>query len=106
MPRLCRCGAIVEGRCTKCNPQQHARTTTQRGYDHAWRKLSERKRAIDPLCEHCLSLGRTTAATEVHHMQSIADAPHLRLAMGNLLSVCSDCHAILEGRSAAKSRFR
>lgn len=95
MPRLCRCGAIVNGRCARCQPSTHGRTTAQRGYDSTWRRLSERKRAIDPLCERCLNHGRTTPATEVHHIRSIATAPHLRLDPDNLMSVCSACHALL-----------
>lgn len=97
MPRLCRCGAIVNNRCERCQPSRtHRRTTTERGYDHQWRKLSERKRATDPLCEHCLSQGRTTPASEVHHIVPIAVAPHLRLDWDNLMSVCHPCHELLE----------
>ena len=94
--RLCRCGAIVKGKCDRCKPATHTRTTGQRGYDHAWRLLSERKRQNDPLCERCADNGRVTPATEVHHIQSIADAPHLRLTWDNLMSVCAACHAEIE----------
>jgi 5-methylcytosine-specific restriction enzyme A len=95
--KLCRCGAIVKRRCERCSPKQaHAATTAERGYDHRWRTLSERKRREDPLCEECMRLGNVTPATEVHHIVSIAAAPHLRLRWTNLASVCSACHARLE----------
>lgn len=97
MPKLCKCGAIVERRCEKCYPRQHDRTTKERGYGSDWRRLSERKRAIDPLCERCADRGSVTPATEVHHVRSIASAPHLRLEISNLMSVCHACHEELEG---------
>lgn len=95
MARLCRCGAIVDKHCERCKPQ-HAKTTKQRGYGNDWRKLSLHKRTIDPLCEHCLSHGKTTPATEVHHIIPIASAPHLRMDTDNLMSVCHACHEELE----------
>jgi len=98
MPKLCKCGAIVVKRCERCYPSHHGGTTAQRGYDNRWRVLSERKRSIDPLCENCLGKGVTEPATEVHHIIAIATAPHLRLSMDNLMSVCHACHQELEGR--------
>jgi len=95
MPRLCRCGAIVSGKCPKCQPA-HNQTTKQRGYGHDWRKLSIHKRTLDPLCEHCMTKDITRPATEVHHIESIARAPHKRLDITNLMSVCHACHEELE----------
>lgn len=95
--RLCRCGAIVERHCERCRPRQvRSKTTAERGYDHRWRDLSERKRRENPLCEECEREGTVTPATEVHHVVPIAQAPHLRLQWANLMSVCSACHAKLE----------
>lgn len=98
MPRLCRCGAIASGKCVRCRPGTHAQTTTQRGYDHAWRKLSEYKRTIDPLCELCEQAGKVTPATEVHHIRPIADAPELRLEPSNLMSTCTPCHIEIDAQ--------
>ena len=96
--RLCKCGALVNGKCPTCHPyrQHRTQTTAERGYDDRWRRLSERKRAADPLCERCLDEGNTTPATEVHHIHKISDAPHLRLAWDNLMSVCVACHKVLD----------
>jgi 5-methylcytosine-specific restriction endonuclease McrA len=93
--RLCRCGAIVKSRCSRCDAQTGG-TTAERGYDNRWRELSERKRKVDPLCEQCDAEGRTTAASEVHHIRSIRLAPQLRLEWSNLMSVCADCHKRIE----------
>lgn len=101
MPKLCRCGAIVDKRCHRCQPSHNSGlSAAERGYDHAWRKLSESKRANDPLCEHCLRHGRTTPASEVHHIIPITTAPRLRLDYDNLMSVCHPCHKLLEGADA------
>lgn len=95
--RLCRCGAIVADRCSRCDPAtNHAKTTAQRGYDHKWKMLSERKRAVDPLCEACEKAGRVRPAVHVHHIESITKSPHLRLVWSNLQSLCAECHSEIE----------
>lgn len=90
--RLCKCGAIVANRCLVCYPMTHARTTKQRGYDHAWRKLSERVRQEQPLCPDCETEGRAIPSTEVHHIVPIKKAPKLRLVRSNLIAVCKRHH--------------
>lgn len=100
--RVCRCGAIVEKRCDRCEPPRHRRgydnrTTAERGYDNQWRKLSERYRAKYPLCERCEEQGRVTAAEEVHHKVPINVDASRRLDWSNLMSVCRKCHREIEG---------
>lgn len=99
--RLCRCGAIVKGRCSTCSKPRQSKTA-ERGYDNRWTELSKRKRASDPLCERCLDNGKVTAASEVHHIRKIADRPDLRLDWDNLMSVCHECHRELDGVGNAK----
>ena len=94
--RLCRCGDIVEGKCPRCRPGEHSKKTADRGYDNQWTELSKRYRANNPLCERCFGMGKTTAASEVHHIQKISDAPHLRLDADNLMAVCGECHKELD----------
>ena len=101
MMRLCKCGAIVKGRCPTCSKQPRQGKTAERGYDNRWTELSKRKRANDPLCERCLGEGKVTAASEVHHIEKIADRPDLRLAWDNLMSVCHECHKVLDGAGYA-----
>lgn len=97
--RLCRCGALVVGRCERCDPPQQ-----QRGFygSNRWRVLSLRKRQANPLCEECERFGRVTAATEVHHLKPVAVYPDLRFEWENLMSVCSECHSKLESAARVK----
>ena len=96
--KLCRCGGVREdcrgSVCDKCGAGRVNKTlnTTQRGYDGAWKKLSERVRAEQPLCEVCLERGIATAASEVHHRVSIEQAPWLRMERSNLMCLCNGCH--------------
>lgn len=92
MARLCRCGAIVDKHCERCKPSNPQGTACKRGYDRQWRKVRERYMSDHPLCEDCEQAGRITAAAQVHHMRTIADAPHLRLDHDNLRSLCVPCH--------------
>ncbi|MCW8884153.1 MAG: HNH endonuclease [Motiliproteus sp.] len=71
--------------------RQEGKTTTQRGYGHAWRKL--RKQAMNRdswLCQACLEMGRVTPATEVDHVIPKADGGTDRLS--NLRAICKPCH--------------
>ena len=43
-----------------------------KGSDRRWRKLRARKLAEEPRCERCLTSGRLTPATEVHHRKPIS----------------------------------
>ena len=62
-------------------------------YGTQWRKIRNRYASKHPLCERCLSLGRYTPMSEVHHI--------LPIKMGgtndekNLMSVCHSCHEYL-----------
>lgn len=97
----CRCGGTrTDGRCDRCGVAKgwHSGSTKERGYDHVWRRLSERYRAQHPLCERCESLGVVRAASEVHHVIPIDVNPSLRLDPDNLMAVCRECHEALEGK--------
>ena len=97
--KLCRCGGVREDRrgsvCPKCGAGEKSRNTTQHGYDNTWRLLSERVRTEFPLCQMCADKGIVTAASEVHHIVPIDEAPWLRLERSNLMSVCADCHSVI-----------
>ena len=54
------------------------------------------KLARNPLCEHCLPRAHVTAAREVHHVIPVAIRPDLGLALGNLESLCHDCHSSID----------
>ena len=101
--RLCqRCRAIRHGdKCEACGSVSYRWTDkrrgnkNERGYDNAWGKLRARKLIHDPLCAVCLAAGRTTAADQVHHVRPFNGVKDpLRLAWGNLMSLCRPCHAV------------
>lgn len=92
------CRALIRGAayCEKHRREQrdrHEKNSYQRGYDKTWAKVRKAKLMETPLCEDCLASGRTTMATEAHHLEKIKDRPDLRLDIGNLMSLCKPCHA-------------
>ncbi len=63
-----------------------------RGYDKKWRALRSRILEAEPFCRECRRRGIQTAATMVDHIQSIREAPELRLDAKNLQPLCWRCH--------------
>lgn len=65
-----------------------------------WRKTRRAKLSIYPLCERCMSEGRTRAATEVHHVVPVQDAMDCTSARSlmfdphNLRALCHECHIL------------
>lgn len=106
--KLCKCGAIVADRCERCYPIAHAKTTKQRGYGHDHRTASERYRAEHETCEMCVMLGEIPMkeSAALHHIEKIADAPHLRMQESNWLATCGDHHEILEGDVSLGKRVK
>lgn len=96
MLRLCHCGRTFDSKdgCPSCHKKSNSRqqTTAERGYDHRWRKLSEKIRAEEPLCVDCLEKGKVTPAEHCHHKIKIKDAPALRLDRDNVVPLCIACH--------------
>lgn len=64
----------------------------------SWRKVRALKLARDPLCEDCKERGALKAATQVHHLEGLAQRPELAFVMTNLASLCSTCHAKREAK--------
>lgn len=67
-------------------------TATQRGIDHKWRALRADHFARDPWCAECRREGRQTPAAILHHVREHRGDEALRLAPGNLRSLCRACH--------------
>jgi 5-methylcytosine-specific restriction protein A len=57
----------------------------------AWQRARSIKRKNSPLCEACLSNGKTVAAQMVDHIIEIKEGG-AKLAQSNLQSLCFDCH--------------
>ena len=71
---------------------REGRTTTERGYGHAWRKVRAKALKRDRgLCVHCYREGILTIATDVDHIVRKADGG--TDSLGNLQSLCKAHHA-------------
>ena len=53
-------------------------------------------RAPDTKCEQCLEEGRLTEAEQVHHIKPLAEGGDH--SDGNLMSLCSSCHAKIHAK--------
>lgn len=109
MKRLCSCGRLVEkGALCSCQKQARAErvakadarrpSPAERGYDADWHRVRRRMLRERPICA-CGAL-----ATEVHHVKSIREAPHLRLDVANLQCLCRSCHSRITARTQAFGR--
>ena len=68
-------------------------TACSRGYGHKWRKLRRAKLARVPVCEGCM----LEWATNVHHINKIADGGNVLCGLGELQALCHSCHSKLTG---------
>jgi 5-methylcytosine-specific restriction protein A len=75
-----------------------------------WRNLRWNQLRLQPLCQRCLSAGRYTPATQVHHVVPVESAPS-REAMAalaydptNLMSLCGPCHKAIHQSLATGTR--
>lgn len=75
-------------------------SASQRGYDVVWRRLRRMHLAEHPLCVHCKQEGRVTVATEVDHIQPLADGG--TNDSDNLQSLCKSCHSRKTRRAMGK----
>lgn len=80
-------------------------------HSQRWQRLRRWKLQAHPLCEMCEKQGRTTLATEVHHVTPVEFALNddqkvqLMFNAGNLMVLCHDCHVRIHtemGRSGRK----
>lgn len=72
-----------------------------RGYGRAHQKVrAETMKRDCYLCQRCLEQGRTTPATDSHHVKKLATHPDLHLEPSNRRSLCRECHEIEEKESA------
>src|SRR2546422_162407 len=56
----------------------------------AWRRLSRYERARQPLCQDCLAEGKTTVATDPHHLVRRSEGG--QLLTDQLAMLCSHHH--------------
>lgn len=90
-PRLTKSGV---GYCDEHAPPKKPDprpSAARRGYGRRWRKIRKMHLRRHPLCYDCTAEGRTTEATEVHHVRPLSEGgTH---AFGNLMSLCKSHHS-------------
>lgn len=69
--------------------------------DKRWVELRAWFRLHEPLCRKCANEGRSSFATQLHHLvpfsraNSIENAEQLAYDPQNVCPLCSDCHSML-----------
>lgn len=75
-----------------------------------WQRLRKEKIKMNPLCQDCLEAGIYTPAQEVHHItpcetaRSVRQMEELMFSLGNLRSLCHECHVLTHRRLASHSK--
>jgi len=73
-------------------PESSRPTAADRGYDSVWRRFRKWFLSLHPLCEDCQDDGRYTVATEVDHVNPLANGGE-RLNPDNCRALCKSCHS-------------
>lgn len=82
--------------------QQPWRLADKRFYSSdVWLRLREIKLSENPTCEECRKIGRTTLATEVHHVLDRLSHQDSSLDLANLMSLCKRCHNSMRKTSSS-----
>ena len=76
-------------------------TSTERGYDSAWRAVRKQFLAKHPTC---CAPGCNKPATDADHIVSIKDRPDLRLSWSNLRPYCHPHHSERTARDQGFAR--
>ena len=85
------CAELVDkqNECRKQERDTRRPSSTQRGYDRDWQRLSKWVRAGEPICRMC----KKNVAQCVDHIQPLRQGG-ARLDVDNLQPLCYRCHAI------------
>lgn len=76
--------------------REDQRTSAQLGYDYRWQRIRRAMLRREPLCRECKRQGKTTAATEVHHIVPLSKGGGNEAS--NLMPICHKCHAKITNR--------
>jgi 5-methylcytosine-specific restriction protein A len=71
-----------------------------------WKRLRAMKLSIDPVCEDCAAIGRTTPADTVDHKIAISQGGEAFPEIEGLSSKCTPCHSRKTVRSAEAGAVR
>lgn len=104
LPSVCPdCGQVfdrddTQAECPECKPRRTSRpnhdwrgSSTARGYDQKWRKLSERARRLSPQCEDCGATGQLTTDHSAEAWRRREAGLVIRLR--DVAVVCARCNA-------------
>lgn len=86
---------------SKTKSRTFNRDDRQKIYQSArWKKLRLSKLMFNPLCQKCLEKGKTTLATQVHHLDSFLNYEGVKRLekaydFNNLQSLCETCHGLI-----------
>lgn len=86
-------------RCPEHQPRRQKANASARGYDTAWRKLSERARRLQPFCADCGATEDLQADHSPEAWKRKADGKAIRLI--DIDVVCGDCNRT---RGAARGK--
>jgi len=96
------CGSVVsilDGYCAKHKRHGKSRELLQKEkstvsfYNSAkWRLFAKNYKQLNPLCEKCLQIGKTTTTYCVDHIIEIKDGGDLTTD-DNAMSLCRSCHS-------------
>jgi 5-methylcytosine-specific restriction enzyme A len=71
-------------------------SAAERGYNRAWREISQRVLSQEPACRRCAKEGRSVPAVEVHHVVPVRAGGSNESA--NLEPLCKSCHQLATQR--------
>ncbi|MCE5346809.1 MAG: HNH endonuclease [Bacteroidales bacterium] len=68
-----------------------------------WNKIKRYKKALNPLCEHCLKQGKLSPTVDIHHMIDLEVLPTFENAtdISKLVSLCKSCHTKITNQKKA-----
>ena len=86
------CGELATGnRCPEHQPADERPSPEERGYDSAWRRLSERARRLQPFCSDCFTRDDLTTDHSETAWRRKAEGKPIRLRDVDVL--CRSCNA-------------
>lgn len=76
----------------RCMPFHEKRSSSAQGYGYKWQKFRERFLKRNPLCAHCMQIGKIEPATEVDHIHA-HKGDMRKFWAGPFQPLCKSCHS-------------
>ncbi|MCB9949572.1 MAG: HNH endonuclease [Planctomycetaceae bacterium] len=65
-------------------------------YGRQWKKFSRYYLSLNPLCVDCEAVGRTSVATETHHVHKVSQGNDIY--NNEFMALCRQCHQVRTNR--------